>query len=147
MSYDLNVINSFTCDIGGITYTGKQATSDDLITDPFTISITGSPLQRGGTLADSTVTTIYTAASDIPATFLYAQLWADADIYMQLIGSATHAIVKCIAYVPFTIPNGKVLGVASTTVIAAEPTVTALSKIVLGNYSGGTCNWRLSMFL
>ena len=147
MSVDLNIIANLTCEVNGVTVTDHQGEVTDLFNDAFALAITGVYFQRQGTIADATVTTIYVAANELPATSKYIQIWTDDDIYVQVIGSATHAIFKTIGMVPFTIPNGAVLGVASTTVIAAEPTTTAIAKIVLGNYSGGTVNWRMSMFL
>ena len=148
----LSILNSFSMPSQGKTVTGKQGAAADAVstsmdlTAATTPAIAGTIYSRIGTLATATYNTIYTAATDFPATFDYGHFWADQDCYIQLIFSATDIKFKVAAKVPFVIPGfGSGLGSAGTTVMSAEPTVTAVAKVVIGNVSGTTLNYALTL--
>lgn len=144
----LEILNNMTLTVLGNTYTAKQGAITDDFSDVKSLTVTGLIHSRTGSIATSTVATVFDSANDLPATFLYAHVVCDQTVYIQIIGSATHAIVKVAAGVPFVIPGvGSVLGVASTTVIVSEPSLTAVAKIVIGNYSGNTANYTLNVIL
>lgn len=150
MSATLKILNSFEMAAQGRTFTGKQGPAIGAVDDTFDVTMTGLVHERIGTLATAAIATPYDSSNDLPATFSYLYLWADQDIYIQIIGSASHAIFKVDATNPFIMPGfGSVLGAANTTAIAggSEPTVTAVGKIVLGNYSGNTANYHLGIIL
>lgn len=143
----LKIINNFTLDSDGILTLAKQGAAANLITDEqslTTVTITGTCHYRKGTLATATANTIYDSSNDYPATFDYLFFWADVAMYLQLIGSATCSTQKVAALVPFVLAGyGIILGAANTTPITGgtEPVCTAVTKAVIGNYSGGSGNY------
>lgn len=147
MSSTLKIINNFVLDSQGLQKIGKQGAIADLTTDQFSITdvtIAGTCHYRTGLLATATIATLYDSSNDLPATFDYLFFWADVTMYLQLIGSATHAVTKVLAKTPITLSGyGLVLGAANTTPITGgtEPTCTAVSKAVIGNYTGGSGNY------
>lgn len=149
MATTLKIINNAVLDSDGITDTVKQGNATDAVTDQFSITtqtITGTAHKRKGQIATATVNTIYNAANDLPATGDYLHFWADQDCYLQLIGTATNFTVKVMAGVPMVLPGfNKLLCAASTSLITggAEPSMEALQKVVVGNYSGTTANYTL----
>jgi hypothetical protein len=147
MTATLKIINNATLTSDGLTLIGKQGATTDAITDSFsitTVTISGTAHSRFGSIATATYNTIYNAANDFPATGDYLFFWADQDVYLQFIGSASNFIVKVLATVPFVLPGfNKHLAAVSTTVFSAEPTLEALAKVVVGNVSGTTANYFL----
>jgi hypothetical protein len=141
----LSIISNFTLDSNvGIEMIGKQGPTTAAIGDAFDITVTGTAHYVPGTLATATVVTVYDDDNDVPADWDYAFLWADQDIYIQIIGSGTNAIFKVEATVPFWLPGfDTILAAADTTIITggAEPSLTDIDSIVLGNYSGSTANY------
>ena len=151
MATTLKILNSFTLDSNGIETIGKQGAIADALTDkyslatsPTSLTISGTSKYMKGSLATATVNLLYDSSVDFPATFDYGFLWADQDSYIQVIGSSTNAVYKVGAQVPFVIPGyGKILAAANGTAITggSEPSVAAVTKIYLGNYSGTTLNF------
>lgn len=150
MSATLSLLNNFSTTIQGNVITGKQGAVADSFSTAYALSITGYTHRVINTIATATVNTIYDASNDFPATFAYAHFWADHIVYLQIVGSATNGVFKIAPFVPFTISGyGSILAAATTTLITggAEPAVTAVSKIAVGNYSGSAANFILSIFL
>jgi hypothetical protein len=116
--------------------------------DEFAITVSGPCHRQAGTLSSAAVVTAYDSAEDAPTTWVYMHLWADQDCYVQVISAAASATFKVAAEQPFVLPGfGKVLAAASTTAISggAEPAVAAVAKVVIGNYSGSTMNYILTI--
>ena len=149
----LSIINSFSMASQGVTRTGKQGAAANSATTAFDLTASTTPAIAGtihsvtDTLATATVVTIWDEDSDSPVDFDYFHVWADQIFYVQVIGTATNFIVKVAAYVPFVLAGfDDILAAADTTIITggAEPSVTAVDSIVLGNYSGTTMNYVAS---
>ncbi len=144
----LSLVNNFQLNSQGALKTGKQGLATGGFSDEFDITtVTGTNLQLTGTLATATVNTIFDS-DDFPQTWVYLHYWADVVTYLQVIGSGTNAIFKVAALEPFVIPGyNKILAAADTTLIAggAEPSLTTISKIVIGNYSGGPANYTFAV--
>lgn len=140
----LNIINNISMTSQGSTTVVKQGTSTDDATSAFAVTVTGTKHELIGSLATATVVTVFDDDDDVPADWDYMIYWADQDSYIQFIGSATNAIFKVLAKVPFTLTYDSVLAAANTTIITggAEPSVTDIDSIVIGNYSGSTMNFR-----
>lgn len=150
MSSILKIVNSFELTAQGQSITGKQGLSTDGITDQFSITVTGASHRVSTTLATATVVTVYDDDDDVPIDFVYLHLWADQDLYIQIIGSATNATFKVAAKQPFVLPGfDSILAAANTTPISggSEPSVTDIDSIVLGNYSGSTANYVFTVVL
>jgi len=150
----LDIITNFDLEAEGISLLGKQGSSDSAFTDSYrvsddaTITITGNSHRFANTLATATAVLAYDSSSSPIATFDYGHFWADVDMYIQIISAATNVIFKVRAKCPEVIPGyGKLLAAANTTPITggAEPSVAAVAKIYLGNYSGGTGNYILTL--
>ncbi len=152
----LKIVNSFALTTpSGLTVTGKQGSADDAITDEFdlatTMTITGTAHYVPGQLATATAVTVYDDDDDKPVDFNYLYFWADQDMYIQIIGSTGNAQFKIAAKCPFVLAHPGtvaatqcgIVAVANTTPITggAEPTLTDIDSIVLGNYSGTTANY------
>lgn len=149
MSAILEVINQARIlDNTGVEAFAKQGAAADRAETPFEVTVTGSLFRQVATLPTANIATLWTAANDLPAMFAYGFLWTDQAAFLQRIGSATNAVDPITAEVPFTF-GGTILGAGTTTLISAgaPPSVTALSKIVLGNYSGVTLNYSLLLVL
>lgn len=148
MSASLNIINNLDMSSQGLTTQCKQGSSTDAFSTPFTLTIDGAKHHVQATLATATAVTVYDDDDDTPVDFDYLFLWADQDCYIQIVGSATAAVLKVKAKVPFTLGFNKVLGAAATTAITggAEPSVTDIDSIILGNYSGSTLNYVFAIF-
>jgi hypothetical protein len=113
------------------------------------VTVTGKVLQLKGTLATATVAQLWTS-SLAPATFLYGHFWSDQICYLQRITAGGSIIDKIAADQPKTFPGySACLPSASTTPITGgtEPTAVALASLYLGNYSGTTLNYALSLIL
>lgn len=146
----LNVWNHLSMVNDGSEVTAKHGTTTDAPQDPFAITATGSVFRVKGTLATATVRTLWDEDNQFPATFLYAHLWVDQISYLQLVAQATNVIHRVAAKQPFVLPGySTVLGAASTTIITGgtEPTLSQIDSIILGNYSGSTANYCLSLVL
>ncbi len=137
MSTTLNIINSFSVEIDGISYTGKQGASSDSITDEYGITITGDAYILPFTLLPSIAKLAWDEDTDFPVDFAYMFIWADGDIYIQVIGSATNFVVKQLAKVPFTLSYGSILAAANTTPITSgvAPSVTDVDSVYVSNLS------------
>ncbi len=141
----LSIINNYNMTATG--KSGQQGEADDGFLDPLDIAVVGLIAESIGTLATASAATLYNAASSLPATFAYLHFVGNQDCYLQIIGSATSLVVKVLAGAPFVLSVGSVLGAASTTAITggAEPAVTAVAKVVVGNYSGETLTYSFAV--
>lgn len=155
MTATLEIINNFTLTSNGVESVGKQGAAADAITDaysaatsPTSLTISGTDKRMKGSLATATVNLLYDSSVDFPATFDYLFLWADQTCYIQIVGSSTNAVFKIGACLPFTLSGyGSILAAANGTAITggSEPSVAAVTKVYLGNYSGTTLNYLFSV--
>lgn len=146
----LEVVNNFLLTSQGLVKSGKQGLAAGAFTDAFTISVQGQCHNVTGSLATASVWTVYDDDNDTPIDFVYLFYWSDQDSYIQIIGSASNAIFKVAAYEPFVISGyDVVLAAANVTPITggAEPSVTDIDSIVIGNYSGSTMNFVFAVVL
>ena len=147
MSATLKIINNFVLNAQGLDVIGKQGAIADAITDQYSITdvtITGNCHRVANTLATATVVTVYDDDDDVPADWDYLYLWADQNIYVQIIGPTMHVVFKVLAKVPFVLPGfDSIVAAANATLITGgtEPTMSDIDSVVLGNYSGSTANY------
>ncbi len=128
---------------------GKQGETTDSPQQPFSVTVTGDVFVAKHLLATATVRKLWDSTM-FPATFAYLHFWADQICYLQLIASATNCTHKIAAKQPFVLPGYSTqLSAANTTPITggAEPAVTAMGSIYLGNYSGSDVNYALKLVL
>lgn len=140
----LNIVNSFSLLSQGLYKYGKQGAPDDTITTAYGITVTGTTHYVVGSLATATAVTVYDDDDDTPADWDYLYYWADQITYIQIIGSGSNVVFKVAAYQPFALPGyDSMLAAANTTPITggAEPSLTDIDSVVLGNYSGNTANF------
>lgn len=134
----------------GSEITAKHGETTDAVQTPFAVTVTGNVHQAKNTLATATVRALWDSTNFVPATFAYAHFVADQICYLQLRTSAAQIIHKIAAKEPFVLPGySTILPAANTTIMAGgtEPTTVAITSIVLGNYSGSTLNYALSLIL
>lgn len=148
----LSIINNFEMAAQGHTHSGKQGTYSDSSSTAFELTASTTPAITGlahsvtGSLATATWITLWDDDNDYPADFDYLHFWADQDCYLQFVGTATNFTVKVAAKVPFTLSGfDELLAAASTTDLSAEPTMESIDHIMLGNHSGSTLNYRLTL--
>jgi hypothetical protein len=142
----LNILNSLEMDSQGIVTRAKQGAATDAFATPFSITVSGTKHEMIGSLATATVVTVYDDDNDSPVDWDYLHYWADQDSYIQFVGASTNATFKVAAKQPFVLPGfDSILAAADTTIITggAEPSVTDIDSIVIGNYSGVTMNYHL----
>ncbi len=141
----LYVVNNFELVAQGQPRTGKQGVAADGFNAPLLLSVAGTIHQVVGSLPTANVFLVYDDDANLPVDWDYLYLWADQDLYVQLIGSASNVIFKVKATQPFVLPGyDSVLAAANTTPMSAltEPTLTDIDSVVLGNYSGLTANFN-----
>lgn len=141
----LSMISNFSLPTQGRTLTGKQGASTAGFNEALEITVSGTVHEVIGSLTTATVVTVYDDDNDVPADWDYFYFWADQDIYVQIIGSGTNAILKVEATNPFWLSGfDTILAAADTTAITGgtEPTLTDIDSIVLGNYTGTTANYH-----
>lgn len=144
----LSIWNYFQLDSQGVEKTGKQGTSTDAAQTPFDVTVTGTDYAMTGSIATATVRTLWDEDSNFPATFDYLHFWCDQIVYLQLIAQGTNVIHRIAAKQPFVLPGySTILAAANTTPIAGgtEPTLSQIDSILLGNYSGSTANFTLTL--
>ena len=147
MSATLSVINNFTMESQGVTYASQQGASTAGFDTAYDITVNGTCHSMIGSLATATVNTVFDDDNDFPADFQYLHYVSDQDSYIQFVGSATNVIFKVTAKVPITLTYDSLLAAADTTIITggAEPSVTDIDSVVIGNYSGTTMNYKFSI--
>ena len=144
----LNILNSFSLVTQGRTVTGKQGDADDGVDDPMALTVTGTVHEVIGSLATAAVATVFDDDDDVPADWDYLYFWADADCYIQIIGPAMNVVFKVEATVPFVLPGfDSIRAAADATAItgAAEPTMSDIDSVLIGNYSGGAMNYHFAL--
>ena len=144
----LSIVSNFSLDSQGRIKTGKQGAIADDPTTPFDITVTGTCHYVEGVLATAAVVTAYDDDDDVPADWDYLYFWADQIVYIQIIGPTMNVVFKVQAQVPFWLPGfDSMVAAANATAIAggAEPTMSDIDSIVVGNYSGTSANWLLAI--
>lgn len=140
----LEIISNFSLTSQGIVKVGKQGAAADAATDPLSVTVTGTCHYLTGVLATATVNTVYDDDDDFPIDWDYLYFWSDQICYIQIVGSGSNVILKVAVTVPFWLPGyDSVLAAANTTIITggAEPTLTDIDSVVIGNYSGSAMNY------
>ena len=139
----LSLWNYFSLQSNGVEKAGKQGSIAEAAQTPFDITVTGTCLLDSGSLATATVRTVFDDDANFPADWDYLWYWADQDSYIQLIGSGSNVILKVEAKVPFVLSFDSLLAAANTTIITggAEPSLTDIDSVVIGNYSGSTMSY------
>lgn len=137
----LSVISNFSMSSAGITYSGKQGTTTDSSTTSFDITVDGTIHTMRGSLATASVVTVWDDDDDTPADFDYLFYWADQDSYIQIIGPTMNVIFKVEAKVPYWQPGFDTMNAAANATAitgGAEPSMSDIDSIIIGNYSGTT---------
>lgn len=144
----LNITNFLSLPMLGTETVAKQGSTTDDPKTPWSITVTGNLYEAKNTLATATVRTLWDEDADFPATFAYGFLWVDQIAYVQLITQSSNVQHRLAAKQPFVLPGySTCLGVANTTIISAEPTLSQIDSIVLGNWSGSTLSYHLVLVL
>lgn len=144
----LYLTNNFLIEVQGCTFSGKQGQAADEFAEQLAVTVNGQVHQVVGSLATANVATVYDDDDDVPADWVYLFLWADQDLYIQLIGSGSNVKFKVEATQPFVLPGfDSLLAAADTTAITggSEPSLTDIDSIILGNYSGNTANYLFAV--
>lgn len=143
MAVDLEIINNLSVASQGVTTTAKQGAIADGPSDVHVISVAGDVHQVKREIATATVHTVFDDDDDQPTDFDYLHLWTSCDMYIQIIGSGSHVVFKVYAKTPFTMTYDTILAAANTTAITggAEPSLTDIDSILVGNYSGSAGNY------
>ncbi len=140
----LNIKSSFEVTIRNKTIEGFQGTvATNDADDVFAITVDGKAYDTPFQLATAGGLTIWD--EDTPghvSTFDYLFIVADQDLDLQIIGSATHCVLRIKAGVPFVLGYDTILGVANTTEITAgaTPAYETIDSIRISNRSGSTAN-------
>lgn len=144
MSATLSIVNNFEIESNGSVKRGKQGPITDDFDTAFDQTVDGKIHLVEGTLADDAVVTLWDDDDDNPQDFDYAHIWADQDCYVQIIGPSMNVIFKIEAKVPFVLPGFDTMNAAANATAitgAAEPTMSDIDSVVLGNYSGNELNY------
>jgi hypothetical protein len=136
-------------DSQGQLVTGKHGAATASRFTPFEMTVTGTSHQRTGSLATDAggsegYATIYDSTTDLPATFDHGYFWADQACQIQLVTAATNVVMEVDAKVPFSFA-GTLLAAASTTNMTDVASLAAIDEITIGNESGSTMNYRLTL--
>jgi hypothetical protein len=141
-------LGMFQGPIGGVSSTPLNIANLSLTNVFGSPSFTGNGLFKSGTLATASVQKVFDSSADIPATWNYFMAWSDQPLYIQFITSATNVILQILPTVPFAMSVDGLLAAAATTAItSSQPTLVAIAKIYLGNYTGITANWQVLAYL
>ncbi len=143
----LSIINNFELDSQGSIETGKQGPAAAGFDEAYDIEVDGYRHSVVGVLADDAVVTVYDDDDDVPADWDYMHVKADGTLTIQMIGPTMNAKFKIIANVPFTMAYNGLNAEANATPItgAAEPTLSDIDSIILGNYSGAPVNFSFKL--
>jgi hypothetical protein len=144
----MNIVNNFSLETQGATFTGKQGLAASEFADELGVTVSGTIHQMIGSLATASIKVVYDDDDDMPADWDYLYFWSDQDCYIQLIGSGSNVTFKIEAYQPFVLPGfDAILAAADTTAITGgtEPTLTDIDQVVIGNYSGTTMNYLFAV--
>lgn len=144
----LSILCSYSLELQGRTYAGKQGSADDDVDTPFDVTLTsGIAFESIGVLATATARTIWDEDSFQPVDIQFGFFWCDVDMYIQFIGQATNVVFPVEAKIPFTISANTLLAAANTTALSGSaPSVEAIDSIVIQNNSGGSGNYHLALF-
>lgn len=140
----LNILSNLEMLVNGLNRQYKQGDAADGFNEPFQVTVSGITFERVGSLATATVITLWDDDNQFPADWDFGYLWADQDVYLQLIGATANVTIKVEAKVPLWIPGfDSILPAANTTLITGgtEPTMEDIDSIALGNYSGSAANY------
>jgi hypothetical protein len=153
----LKIINNAEITVNGETVAIKQGASGSSAKTAFEITVSGVITSGHGTLTSGAGNErvifdddTFQPGSASPADFFV--FWCDQNCYLQFVGSSTHCLTSVLAQTPYVMHAGTrtnapttgiaILGVATTTDIAAEPTLQLVDHILVGQYSGTTANYK-----
>lgn len=147
----LNIWNHLSLvDDDGIEITARHGAEGPPQT-PHAITVTGHHEQKQGTLATASVRTLYSSSADFPTTFAYLHYVADQITYLQLVAADLAGVVhRVAANQPIVLPGYSTFlaGAAQAAITGgAEPTLSAVTTILIGNYSGSTAAYRFTYVL
>lgn len=145
----LNIQNRFEVLAQGGLVTGREAPSALGNPPNYGLSVTGLADKQVGSLATAAVVTLWSASVGRPSSWTYFHVVADQNVDLQLVGTGSNVILALLANVPFTLGVQSLLAAASTTAITggAQPSLTTIQSINLGNYSGSTANYTCGFVL
>jgi hypothetical protein len=138
MSTTLKTRNGFEVEVNGRTLVGYQGETDGVDTDQFELSVDGDAHYNPFTLQTADSILAWEAANDNPTAFEYFFLWADQDVWVQLISASGSVYHTVRAKQGFSLPEGTMLPGTSTTANdgSSAPSVEAILKINVINRSG-----------
>jgi len=138
----LQVVNYFKLTAQGLLTVGKQGETADDVDTPYSLTITGPFHHLTAQLGTASIMTLWNGAVNSPASFKYLFLWADRDVYLQLVTASKNVVIKVAAKLPFVLPGDVILPTTNTTSITggAEPAPETITLATLGNYSGQTAD-------
>lgn len=144
----LSVVNNLTGTlVDGSTVTAKQGLASADFNEGKDVTVTGYGFRLYEAIATASVRKLFDTAIDVPTAPLYFHFWADGTCYLQVIGATTSFTVKVVAGLPFVLVNNTFLAAGATTAIAggSEPAVEAVAKLYVGNYSGASVSYGLTI--
>lgn len=151
MATTFSIMNNLLYQDGENTYSAKQGALTSGFTDRYKLSdvltLNNAVFQRRGQLATATVITIFDDDSDYPQDFQYLHFWCSVKMYLQII-TTSNVVIPILAYTPFVLPGFDALQIAANTTLitgGTEPTPVDIDSIALGNYSGGTGDYCLTL--
>jgi hypothetical protein len=149
MSTTLEIKDSFETVIQGQTFAGCQGAAGAVATDPMDITIQGQGQIVPFSVSNNSNGLVWEASNDLPATFEYCHVIADADCWVQFITAGGSVTIALRANVPQVLGKGTMLPNASTTVLdgSGAPAVVNVTKINIVNRSGAAVNGICSVFL
>ena len=141
-------LGMFQGPIGGVSSTPLNIANLSLTNVFGSPSFTGNGFFKSGMLASgSAPVKVFDSSADTPSTWNYFMVWADQPLYIQLITSAVNAEFQILPTVPFILSVNGLLAAVSTTPISTMPTLVAIAKIYLSNFTGITANWQVLAYL
>ena len=143
MSTTLKTRNGFEVECNGRTLVGYQGETDGVDTDQFELTVDGDADYLPGTLQTADSVLVWEASNDEPATFEYFFLWADEDVYVQLISASGSVYHTVRAKQGFSLCEGTMLPGTTTTANdgSSTPAVEAILKVNVINRSGNEAHY------
>lgn len=144
----LTIVNNLEgVDITGNTFFAKQGGVADDFSEGADVTVTGYKQQVAGALSTATVRKLFDDDEDFPTDPLYFHFWASGACYLQVIGATTNFVIPISAEMPWVLRGNTILAAADTTAITggATPSLEDIDSIVLGNYSGASIDYCLTI--
>src|SRR5262245_52088768 len=111
----LNLVDTFSIETRGRTYSGKQGEADDSADDPLALTVEGDVYETNVPLATATVIKVWDKDVNFPGTFEVMYFWSDEEMVIQLVGATSEVKHIIRPFMPFKLGGSTFLASASTT--------------------------------